>query len=443
MQDSSDSSSTRSRFNEDIEYSGLSWKKTTLVLGVLFAVGFGANMYIKSGKPEAKTFSPPKNVVSVEAQAVGKTDYPIKITTNGTISAITRSQLVAQVSGEITEVSANFASGGQFTKGEVLLSIDTRNYASAVSSTSANYSQAKANLQQEAAEAEQALKDWQRLGFTGQPNDLVLRKPQLAAAKAQVASAKAAYEKAQLDFSRTQVTAPYTGKVISKAADLGQFVSVGNSLGEIFSNQGLEVQLPLNQDQYAQLNIADQPRVILSANFTGINHRWIGQVVRSDSVFDTTTRQLNVSASITQAVSDNGLELKIGQYVSATIEGRIAKDALVVPNQAIREGSYVYLFENNILRKRAITIVWQDDENSVVEGLSADEQIVTTSLGGAVNGASATLIGDTSRDANAEPANGRPDKTKKKLSNSKHSDPKPSDSTPSSKPSRSNEGEQP
>ena len=384
---------TGSRFNEKVEYSGLSWPKTLTVLAVLLAVGYGGYRAIVAGKPEARTFTPPPALVSVEAAEPGLNNYPIKINTNGTIVAATQSSLVAQVSGEITKVSPSFASGGQFKKGEVLLEIDPRNYESAVSNSSANYSQAQANLEQEKAEAEQALKEWQRLGFDGQPSDLVLRKPQLAAAEAAVKSARAAFEKAQLDFSRTKVRAPFSGSIITTDADVGQFVSVGSRLGQIFSDEGLEVPLPLNQEQYSQLIVENQPPVILSATFGGIEHQWQATVVRSDSVFDTTTRQLNVIAKITDPLSDNNLPLKIGQYVSAVIEGRIVEQAVVIPNQSIREGSYLYIYDNGIIRRRNIEINWQDEINAIVEGVAPDELVISTSLGGAVSGANAQLIG--------------------------------------------------
>jgi len=385
---------TDSRFNEKVEYQGLSWKKTTAILGILLLLGYGGYRYILAGKPEARTFSPPASVVSVEAAAVGLTNYPVKINSNGTVAATTSSTLVAQVSGEITKVSASFASGGEFKQGEVLLEIDARNYASAVSNSSANYSQAQANLAQEKAEAAQALKEWQRLGFDEQPSDLVLRKPQLAAAEAAVKSAKAAYEKAQLDFSRTKVRAPFNGSIVTTSAARGQFVSVGTPLGDIFSDEGLEVPLPLNQAQYSQLILENKPPVLLSAIFGGVEHQWQANIVRSDNVFDSSTRQLNVIAKISNPLSDKNTRLKIGQYVSAIIDGRIVEQALVVPNQSIREGRYVYLYDEGILRRSNINITWQDNTNAIVEGISPSDLVVSTSLGGAVTGASARLIGD-------------------------------------------------
>jgi len=385
---------TDSRFNEVIEYQGLSWWKTLIALGILLLIGFGFYRMILANKPEARTFTPPPALVSVEAEQPGLSDYPIKVNTNGTVVAATRTTLVAQVSGEITRVSPSFASGGQFKRGDVLLEIDPRNYASLVSSSSANYSQAQANLEQEKAEAAQALKEWQRLDFDGEPSDLVLRKPQLAAAEAAVKSAKAAYDKARLDFSKTTVRAPFDGNIIATNVNVGQFVSTGSNLGEIFSDDGLEVPMPLNQLQYSQLIIENNPRVILSANFGGVPHQWQAAVVRSDNVFDTSTRQLNVTAKITDPISDKGLRLKIGQYLSAVIEGRIVPQAVVVPNQSIREGSYLYIYDKGVIRRRDIDINWQDEQNAIVAGVQADEWVISTSLGGAVSGANARLLGE-------------------------------------------------
>ena len=375
------------------EYEGISLPKTLLVLFILSIIAGSIMAALVLTKPEAKKGKPPKTVVAVEVINTSAQDYPIKVSANGTITAATRSTLVSQVSGEIIEIAPFFANGGRFEQGDVFLKIDGRDFLAQMESAQAALSQAQASLLQEKATAAQAQKDWQRLGFTGEPNDLVLRKPQLAAASAQLNSAKAAFNKAKLDFSRTQIRAPYAGYVINQEVDLGQFVTTGSRLGEIFSSEGLEVELPLNQNQYAQLDINSQPAVILSATLAGQQHQWSANIIRADSIFDTNTRQLNATAKITNPISDGGLELKIGQYVTAEIAGQIAQQALVIPNKAIREGNYVFLLEEGILRRRDIDIVWQDKRNSVVTGLVPNEQVVTTSLSGSLNGTAAKVTG--------------------------------------------------
>lgn len=380
--------------DQQYEYKGLSIKKTLIVITVLAAVTAGIVALMIATKPEAKRGKPPKSAISVEVVNVTSSDYAIKVTTNGTVAAQTRGNLVAQVSGEIIEVAGNFANGGSFNKGDVLLKIDGRDFKSAMQSAQANLSQAQVALAQEQANAAQAEKDWQRLGFEGKPTDLVMRKPQLNAAISQRDSAQSAFNKSQLDFSRTRVKAPYDGFVIRKNVSLGQFVGTGSVLGEVFSTEGLEVQLPLNQDQFSQLSLQAQPAVTLQSELGGEKHTWQAKIVRADSIFDTATRQLNATAKILNATSNKGLELKIGQYVTAEIAGRVAQQVNVIPNQAIREGSYVFIFDDGILRRQDIKTIWQDANNSVVDGLKLDQMVVTTAVGSSLNGSKASLLSD-------------------------------------------------
>ena len=351
---------------ETVEYQGLSIVKTLIVIAILISLAGAFIFYMIATKPEAKRGAPPKSALAVEVIKVTQSDYPIKVATNGTISAETRGNLVAQVSGEIIEVAENFVNGGDFKKDDVLLKIDGRDFQAAMQTAQASLSQAALTLSQERASAAQAQKDWKRLGFEGEPNDLVMRKPQLNAAISQRDSAQSAFDKAQLDFSRTRVKAPYDGYIVQKVAALGQFVSTGTVLAEIFSAEGLEVLLPLNQAQFSQLIIKNKPKVSLTSVLGGEIHTWEATIVRADSLFDTATRQLNATAKIANPTSDKGLELKIGQYVTAEIAGRIAKHVTVIPNKAIREGSFVFVFDNGILRRQEIKTLWQDNNNCLL-----------------------------------------------------------------------------
>ena len=81
----------------------------------------------------------------------------------------------------------NFIAGGFFRKGEVLLQIDPSDYETALLSAQAGLAARKAQLADQKARSEQAMKDWINLGRKGEPSDLTLRKPQLAEAEAATA----------------------------------------------------------------------------------------------------------------------------------------------------------------------------------------------------------------------------------------------------------------
>lgn len=371
-------------------------KKVTIILGLVILTAVVLFLLIYN-KPQASKRPIANKAIAVEVVTATKQSYPITILASGSVAAATRSNLVAQVRGEITYVSEKFNNGGQFKKGDTLLRINNKEYIASTNNAEAAYLQAQSNYSQEKINAEQAEKDWQRLGFAGQPNDLVLRKPQLQAATAQLKATKATVESASLDLQRTRISAPYDGYTISKQVDLGQYVTIGSVLGDIYADKGIEVNLPLTQNSYAQLDLQSQPKVTLYATFAGITHNWLAKITRADNTFNPTTRQINVVATVDNIISDQGLELKIGQFVNARITGRIAENIFVIPNNSIREGKYVFLFANQQLNKQNINIVWQDQNNSIVSNISSDDQVVLTNLGGVADGTKARVINNKNK----------------------------------------------
>lgn len=369
------------------------------ILGLSLATAY----YLKSNPPNAQRQPPPVPVLQVEHLIAETQNYEIEIESYGIVQARTRGNLTARVSGEIVEVSDNFRSGSYFEKGDVLLQIDPRDFQTTLVNAQANVSRAQATLAQEQAQADQAARDWQRLGNNDTAPDLVLRKPQLSAASAELEWYKAALEKAQLDLSRTRITAPYSGRIISKNVVLGEYVTTGTDLAEIFAIDYAEVRLPLSSSEYAQLDIIENYQysqdtnpnknslqVSIISELGNQGHVYQGYISRSEGVFDSTTRQIRVVAHIDDPYGKQhpGRQpLIIGQFVTAIIKGRELREVFVIPNKALYQGSYVYVVEDEAIKRRDISLVWQDGEMSVIqEGLNQGDIVVTTPLNQSISG---------------------------------------------------------
>lgn len=237
----------------------------------------------------------------------------------------------------------------------------------------------------------------------------MLRKPQLAAQQANVLSAQAKLEKAQLALERTKIVAPFSGRVLKKHVDIGQVVSNNAQLAEIFATDKVEIRLPINNKDLAFINL---PEVYQSGEKTNQNslvtfnsdligeQTWQGTLVRTEGAINDASQQLYVVAQIEDPYStpvSGQNPVKIGQYVSATIKGREIPNALVIPNNAIYQGSYVYVLdkENQLLRKD-ISLAWQGESESLVAtGLMANERLVVTPLGQVSSGTRVAVIGET------------------------------------------------
>ncbi len=357
--------------------------------------------------------------MTVETVQLAPTDYQISVPSYGIVRPRIQSMLVAQVAGQIVDKAPNFDEGGYFAAGDVMLTIDPRDYAADVRIAEAALADARQALAEEQARGEQARIDWQRLGNEGAAPDLVLRKPQLLAAEARVTSAEANLEKARLDLERTRVRAPFAGRVLRQLVDLGQVVSVNSQLAEFYSIDIAEVRLPIANSDLAFVELpeasgSDDTKTVPVQIFSDLagSDVWEARVVRTEAAIDDSARQLHVLAHINSPFrpdEKHRVPLKIGQYVTADIEGRKLDNVIVVPTSAIYQGSYVYVVDDGLLQRRSIDIAWKDsDEAIVASGLEAGDDLVVTVLGQVTSGTPVRVAGTDSPDRNAAMRNASP-----------------------------------
>lgn len=363
--------------------------------------------FIKSNPPEARRFSSaPKAAISVSVLELVPQSYQVMIDSYGTVKPRTQSLLVAQASGQIIEVSDEFREGGFFEKGDVLLKLDDRDHQAEVKSAQANLLTAEQSLLEEKARGQQALTDWKRLGGSSQASSLVLREPQLAAAQAQVLSAQAALEKAELDLERTKVTAPYAGRILSRSVDLGQVVSNNTQLATIYAIDSVEIRLPIKNKDLSFVNLPEQYRdgaknqagslVKFSSDLVG-EQTWQGQLARTEGAIDENAQQLYVVAKIDdpyKSTASNQYPIKIGQYIKAQIAGKTVQNALIIPNSTIYQGTYVYVVEGDVLKRKNVTFAWQNANQAMIKtGLKANDKLVVTPLGQVSSGTKVSILG--------------------------------------------------
>ncbi len=383
-------------------------KKILLPIAVIIVAIIISRVMISNRAP-AERQAPRAPAPAVKVMTVESSDYAVWVTSRGEVQARTQATLVAQVGGEVVRVNSNFRDGGYFSANEVLLQIDPRDYRSAVTIAEAEKIRAQQMLAEEEARSAQAARDWERLGGTELPSDLTLRKPQLDSARANLAAAEARLAQAKLNLSRTRISVPYDGRVLSQKVDIGQVVNPGLVLGEVYATDAVEVRLPLSNRHLAQLSIPEQyrdqdrsepgPVVKISAQVGDQRHEWQGRIVRSEGAIDNSSRQTFVVASIDDPYASNEAgrpPLKVGQYVEAEIEGRTLRDVLVIPASAIKGEVFAYVLdEEKRLVERALDVVWRSGNEVVVAaGIKAGEQLVTTLPAGAVQGMQVRLPGD-------------------------------------------------
>lgn len=370
---------------------------------ILLAVGaYGAWKMIES-RPEVETQVREQVVPLVRAMAVTKENIRLSVESQGTVSPKTVSDLVPEVAGKVTYVSPSLAAGGFFEKNELLLKIDPQDYKLALIRSEAEVAQARLRLEQERAEAAVALKEWQELGKGEEATPLVLRKPQVAQAEAALEAARAALEQAKRDLEKTEIQAPFAGRVRQENVDIGQYVSRGVAVAQLYGVDVAEVQLPLPDEELAYVRIplsyrGDQdssvrgPEVLLKARFAGKEHVWKGRIVRTAGEIDQNTRMLYAVAEVSDPYGhgkDPGRPpLAVGMFVEAEILGDWIRGAVVLPRAAIRGRDTVYVVDlEDRLRFRSVEVFkWERERVILVSGLEPGELVCVSPIETVVDG---------------------------------------------------------
>lgn len=370
-----------------------------LIFGIALFVPIAVIVMLVLTRPEPERADAAPRPVAVFVEEIGFGTASLTVNSQGITRPRNQINLVPQVAGLITYVNPDFIEGGFFEAGETLVQIDDADYRLAVTRAAAQVAQAEQMLAREQAESELAAEEWQQLG-DGVASPLTLREPQLAEARAQLAAAQASLQSARLDLQRTRISAPFPGRVRSKNAGLGQYVSPGTNLGEVFSSDTILVRLPLTDHQLGLLGIpiaynagqgGEGLPVTLSAVLAGQPQTWQGRITRTDSAIDPETRVLYAIAEVDDpygAAAEGGAPLAVGLFVNAELRGREIENAYTLPRSALRGQNSIYIAQaGGTLSVRTVDVVTSSPDRVVVtSGVRPGELAVISPIRGASDG---------------------------------------------------------
>ena len=343
-------------------------------------------------KPEAEFQKP--NVIPqvVETMAAYPSEVRAKINSQGTIRPEHEIIITSEVSGKVEWISTKFLDGAGFSIGDTLMKIEKRDYELALISRESSLFQARLALEREEAEANLANIEWKRVG-KGDASSLTLREPQLAQARAVLAAAEAAYEQSKRNLKRTEVIAPFDGRVRKKLVDIGANLVPGSRIADIYNTVNYEVRLPVADKDVPFLGIpldgttlleSSRPSVLLTTSFGGDTFQANGYIVRSESQIDPKTRMISVIATI--PMNEMNKKLKVGMFVNAEIDGLSFKNITVVPRSAVKN-DMIWVVEENYLRKKSVEVIrYEDDLAFIADGLNKNDRVLVTRLDSYVDG---------------------------------------------------------
>ncbi len=377
-------------------------KLSTRLVAPLAVLALGASgaILLIATRPEVVTKAPEPATPLVRVTTVELRDLTLEVTTHGTVAPRTESALIPEVSGRVLEISPALVSGGFFADGDLLVRIDPRDYEVALERARASVARAASEEARAASELTRRRALAARDFASAAQLDEAVRNQ--AVASAALRETRAALVQAERDLARTNLHAPFAGRVRDEKVDVGQFVSRGGPIATLYAVDWAEVRLPIPDEDLAFLDLplvwrGEQPdelgpEVRLFARFGGTEHEWKGRIVRTEGEIDARSRMVHAVARVEDPYgrTDDAERspLAVGLFVRASIQGKTVPGVAVLPRAALRGDRQVLVIDaEGRLRFRDVEVLRAlRDEVVIRAGLESGERVCVSPLETVVEG---------------------------------------------------------
>ena len=326
----------------------------------------------------------------VSVGVVEQRDMRVLISAIGTMNARATAVVRAKVSGELLKLY--FKEGDEVKAGQLLAEIDPRSFNAALV-------QVQGSLARDQAQLKNAQLDLQRYKDLLKQDSIASQQVDTQAAlvrqlQGTVAADQGQVDAAKLQVSYTRVTAPISGRLGLRQADLGNVVNPSDANGLVTISQVRPIDAVFSLPEAHVSSLAEQLRAgkVMPVELWDREQKQIlakGQLNALDNTIDTTTGTVKAKAAFDNADG----RLFANQFVNVKLQVRQLDQALAVPVTAV-QNNYVYLVKpDKTVTQRKITVGVTDGDYVSVRGdLNPGDQVVTDGIDRLREGAQVTVV---------------------------------------------------
>lgn len=330
-------------------------KAAVLAVLVSTAVSSGQVM-AKDGSMAA--YRHPVNVAAIELQD----SYTARRRFSGRAVAAQRSALAFELPGTVDAVEVE--SGQKVSKGDVLVSLDSRLLQAQAAEVDAALVENRASLDKNARDLERQ-RSLQTKGYSAQQaiDDLTAQGKVLRAQRERLKAQRRAVE---LRLEKSVLKAPFSGEVVSKTIDTGMTVKEGQPALELVEIGETEAVIGIPEALYSAVRDAEQVTV---RGFFGETQATVVSVSQTVNP-NTLTHSVRIRFPAATAIAD-------GSIVYMLVDQPVRQRGFWLPLSALLEGyrgtwSVFALREDETLEKRSVSPLYQEGDRVFVEGQLAD-----------------------------------------------------------------------
>jgi multidrug efflux system membrane fusion protein len=347
---------------------------------VVAIVAVAAVFAFQRGEPAKAATGPGQFAMPVPVTKIVRKTIPIYLEYAARTEAIRNVALQAKIAGYVQ--IQHVADGADVKEGDLLYTIDPRDYQAALDS-------AMAQLQRDTAALDYAKGNVERgtsLANSGylDKNTFEQRTSNLRQTEAGIAISQAAVRSAEINLSYTDIRAPFSGRLGRNQASVGTLITAGSAtLNTLVQLDPVYVTFNPSETDLAAIEQARAKGKVGTEVFLPgeDNARYKGEVTFVDNTVDRSTGTIVARATIANA----DRSLLPGQYVRIRLSVSERPDALVVPQAALGSsqlGKYLYVVGKDNKAEMRLVSLGPTDGNLVAidKGISEGDQVISGNL---------------------------------------------------------------
>lgn len=297
-------------------------------------------------------------VMNVDGYVVKTEPFAENIEVPGSVIANEATEIHPEISGRITRL--NVAEGRQVSKGVLLVKLYDADLQAQLKKLQVQLAIAKTNEERSA----------QLLKIQG------ISKADYDASLLNVNNINADIDIIRTEISRTEIRAPFSGKLGLKNISPGAYVTPTTIIAVINQTGTLKLDFTVPEKYTGQIRTGQ----IVSFTFEGSSEKYTAKVAATESSVAENTRSLKVR-SIVQTKDD---KLLPGAFAKVQLSFDPNPNTILIPTQAVipqARGKKVILYQNGIAKFTDVTTGIRDSARvQITEGLKTGDTVVVTGL---------------------------------------------------------------
>lgn len=334
-----------------------------------------------------------KLVKTVFVDEVENAEIPIVITTSGNLIAKHRIELYSEVQGVLQPTGKDFKAGTNFSKGEIMLKINSDEFYANLQSQKSNFFNSLTAIMPDIRlDYPEAYEKWQNYLNSIDLNKPTPKLPNFNTDKEKyfisgrgITTAYYNVKNLEVKLGKYTLRAPYSGVLTEALVTPGTLVRVGQKLGEFIDPSVYELEVSINAE-FA--NLLKKGNLVELTNLEK-TQSYQGKVVRVNGKVDATSQTIKAYIQVTDPA------LREGMYLEAHLNAKSEQDAIEVSRKLLVDNTKLYIVRDTVLDLIDVNPVYFSAEKAVIKGVEDGTLILSKPIPGAYDGMQVKINNDT------------------------------------------------